>query len=308
MHAKQPSCSTEVIDLAFGFDANYAPHAAAALKSIEENTPGAAFRVTLLHDGIDGATKRKVEASAPYAEFRWIHVTESDFPEYHNIEHFSRAILFRLGLERFAPEGCARLIYVDTDTICLRDIRELWTTDLQGAPLGAVKDCYVNGDEFARNWDLGSSPGGYFNSGILLFDMEKVRAGHFLARAMDWVAEHVDEVRFADQDALNFVFHDQWHHLDRIWNVQRHMVIPSLFPELSEDMLLSGAWPGIVHFTGPEKPWRTDLYHPWSWLYWHQIDHTPFRREISRRFHAGLRARLRIWVRWMRNRPVRHSH
>ena len=56
--------------------------------------------------------------------FVWTAVSDDDMPPFAGREHFSRAILFRLGLEKLAPPDCRRVIYLDADITVLADVRE----------------------------------------------------------------------------------------------------------------------------------------------------------------------------------------
>lgn len=294
------TASTGPIELAMGFDDRYAPHAAVAIRSVVAATPGTAMRFTIVHDGLTDARRRQIEGVAPNAEFRWVEVNDSDIPAYASREHFSRAILFRLGLETAAPADCKRILYIDTDVICTRDIRELWAVDMGGLPIAAVEDCFVRPADFAARWGLDPAHDGYFNSGILLIDMEAVRREHGFQHAIEFVAHHAAEVRFADQDALNFVFWGRWKKLDIIWNAQRHMALPSLAADLPAHMRLNGRAPAIAHFTGPEKPWVLAGYHPWAWLYWRALEKTAFAAEVRKTSGIGPTGKARILFRWLR--------
>lgn len=302
----EPTRSTPdaVIDLALGFDDRYAPHAAATIRSVVRASPGARFRITILFSAISEERRRMVEQAAPAAEFRWIEVGDGDMPAYADREHFSQAILYRLGLDLHAPADCRRIIYIDTDVICTRDLSDLWATDLRGSTIGAVEDSFVPARDFAEKWNLNTTGARYFNSGVLVIDIEKARAEGSFRKALEFVARHAHEIRFADQDALNLVYWGHWTPLELIWNVQRHMAVSSLSANLPEGQRLGGRKPGLVHFTGPEKPWISAGYHPWAWLYWRQIRATPFGVEVSRAAGVGAMAKARMWARWMMRRPV----
>lgn len=289
------------VNVALGIDRGYAPHAAAVIASLVRNAPDARFAFLILHVGVEPALQARVEAVAPEAAFIWREIGDDDVPAMADREHFSRAILFRLGIEKHAPADWRRLVYVDADVIGAGDIRELWRCELAGSPIGAVIDCYVDGDAFAARWGLPRA-GGYFNSGVLLIDLERVRAEGLFARAIDFAVAHIAELRFTDQDALNHACWGRWTRLDPRWNVQRHMVIPALIEEIAEDKRLGQAAPAIIHYTGPEKPWLRQGYHPWSWLYWDSLQRTPFFAEVARAHDMGPLRRLMLWQRWMRRR------
>jgi lipopolysaccharide biosynthesis glycosyltransferase len=142
----------ETIDIGLGFDGPYAPHAAALIASIVRYAPTARRRFIILYTGVSANLRSKVEIVAPNAQFVWVEVKNTDLPRLVDHGHFSRAILFRLGLENLAPTDCRRVLYLDSDLIALRDIGELWSVDLGTYPIGAVVDAYIDPAAFACRW------------------------------------------------------------------------------------------------------------------------------------------------------------
>jgi lipopolysaccharide biosynthesis glycosyltransferase len=292
------------IDIAFGFDHNYAAHGAAVISSVVRHARDARFRFVILHTGIDAALQARVEACAPGMTFVWVEVGNDDVPAFADRQHFTRATLFRLGLEKLAPADCHRLLYLDADIAVRADVRDLWSIDLDGAPVGAAIDSFVDPVRFARMWGL-EGEHEYFNAGILVIDLDKVRAEKLFLKAAQFVAANDPEMN--DQDGLNFACWGRWKRIDVAWNAQRHTAIPTLIRELTVDKRLNGRAPKIIHYTGPEKPWLPGVYHPWSWVYWSELKHTPFEREISKRHGMRLVDKGRLWARWMKSRTARRS-
>jgi lipopolysaccharide biosynthesis glycosyltransferase len=194
-------------------------------------------------------------------------------------------------------------LYLDVDAIVLTDVTELWGADLGGAVLGAVADCYMDPQKFAARWGLQGESPGYFNSGVLLFDLERMRAGKLFEKAVAFVVANLDDVRFTDQDALNFACWSQWKRLDARWNVQRHMVISALNEETPPDRRLNGQSPAIIHYTSAEKPWLSEGYHPWAWAYWDNLQRTQFLKDVRTRYRVGLLHLFRMWARWVWRGP-----
>lgn len=294
---------TSTIDVALGFDDAYAPHAAATIASAVACAPDANFRFILICSEVSDARRAMVEKAAPKAKFVWTLIQDGDMPKFNNRDYFTRAILFRLGLEKYAPADSQRIIYLDSDMTVLRDLRDLWKTDLKGNVAGAVHDTFVIDTEFSARWSLPKVGPGYFNSGMMLIDMELVRKEKLFAAALDVVAKHGDEMRFADQDALNYVLWGRWLPLDVAWNLQRDMIIPSLAVNLPKHKTWAGQWPGVVHFTGTDKPWTPKGWHPWAWIYWRSLTRTPFESEVAKRYHVEPMYKLKMMVRWMRHKP-----
>ena len=68
--------SGNLINVAMGFDANYAPHAASTIASIVRWTQSEGLRFVILHPGIDKHIQRQVERVAPGARFDWVTVDD----------------------------------------------------------------------------------------------------------------------------------------------------------------------------------------------------------------------------------------
>jgi lipopolysaccharide biosynthesis glycosyltransferase len=288
--------TTQTIDIAFGFDANYAPHAAGVMASVVHHAPDAKFRFLILHDGLADALRTRVEAAAPRAEFVWLQLGEGDLPAYAGQGYINHSTLFRLGLEKLAPADCGRVLYLDADLGVAGDVRPLWAADLGGRPIGAVIDAYIEPESLAARWDLPEG-GRYFNAGILVIDLEHVRRERLFSRAVDFIAKNGADLPYNDQDALNWAFWNNWRELDVAWNVQRFMAFPEIDRTLPQDRQLGARAPQIVHFMGADKPWMKQVWHPWAWLYWDGVRRTSFFSELSSkvgRWRIG-----RAWLRWL---------
>lgn len=287
------------IDIAFGFDGPYVPHAAAAIASVVRNSPGSDLRFTLICSGVDDDRRSMLERVAPNAEIVWRDVSSYTWPKFPDNGYSKEATLFRLGLDKLAPAGCKRIIYFDTDITVVGDVRELWEFDLGTDLVAAVVDGFMNADAFADKWQL-PSPAGYFNAGVLLIDLEKVAAAGILGRAMQFMLDNEGKLPYLDQDALNWAFWGRWRQLPPAWNVQYHMALACADKSLADP---KGSRVALVHYTGDQKPWRPDAYHPWAWLYWDTLRNTPFSREVAKRNAVTLQHLLRLRLRWLLRRP-----
>ena len=310
---REPDPAEEVV-IAFGFDDQYAPHAAAAVASIAANAPGARLHFLIVHDGVPEARQREFATAAPDARFTWLQIDENLLPDYivrADTPHIRRATLFRLQLDCLAPASVRRVLYLDSDLVVLGDVRRIWSAELDGAPIGAVADAAVADpriviDQFASAFGLTHNALGYFNAGALLMDLERIRSEGGFRDALKFLIER--NPRLADQDALNWLFWGRWRKLDPMWNVQAASVVNV---HQSEAANAHAGGPALVHFTGDNKPWQASAYHPWAWLYWRYLARTPFLLEVMRDHHASLAGLARTWLRYQRRRPrapeVRHG-
>jgi lipopolysaccharide biosynthesis glycosyltransferase len=290
------------IDIALGFDGPYAGHAAATIVSILRTTPRARFRFIILHVDIDDALKRCMERLAPTDTFVWTAISDDDLPAFPVHSYLNRTTLFRLGLEKLAPADCARVIYLDADLVVTADLRGLWTRDLGGRPIAAVRDGYLDPSAFARRWSL-LDEGEYFNAGVLLIDLAKVRERRLFAQAIEFFAANAPNLPFNDQDALNWAFWGKWRPLSWRWNQQGAAAAVRAARSSDGDGDEQSSPPCIFHFVGPAKPWDLTLWHPWAWLYWDNRLRAGALRRFESEAVPDTALMIKFWLRWLRRKP-----
>ena len=131
-------------------------------------------------------------------------------------ENDSHITYLRLLLDSILPQSVSKCIYLDCDVLVRSDIAGLFSYDLHGALLGAVRDLAFNDASSACRNHLGF----YFNAGVLLLDMEKWReskAGERLFALLE--ARPQITQGFHDQNLLNECFCDEVCELPLGWNV-----------------------------------------------------------------------------------------
>ncbi|NSX56727.1 glycosyltransferase family 8 protein [Parasulfitobacter algicola] len=202
-----------------------------------------------------------------------------------------------------------RVLYIDGDCIARRDVTELWHSDLQGKCIGAVLAPGVMSDlqkalntgsktarakadkQLARGVKLdGIDMARYFNSGVMVFDLDIIHAKGLADQMMD--IEATAKYTSRDQDWLNMIFRDEVQYLDPIWN--SGWGNPKTAKSyVSKD--IRDAWkesrdnPAIVHFTGFEKPWQSNTP-PFKWHLLHQPRQRKDRAKYWAEFQAARRA------------------
>jgi lipopolysaccharide biosynthesis glycosyltransferase len=128
--------------------------------------------------------------------------------------------MFRLIMPRVL-KNLNRLIYLDADLLFNRDIKDLWDIDISGHSLAAVKDViFDNGIIMPKFVEEGIvSKDRYFNSGVLLMNLDAIRKkGDLLDLSIEFLENNPDSA-LPDQDALNYYFNDTALLLDKNWNV-----------------------------------------------------------------------------------------
>lgn len=295
--------SMDEVVVGFGIDPPFACHLGVTIASIIRSTRGCRFRFIVAHKGVDLATRKKVEACAAGHEFSWHEVEDTRIARLKGGGWISQATYYRLVLPNLAPESATRLLYLDSDVVVRRPLTGLWASDLCGRSLGAVFDPFVDADAFAKKQRLPYRRLGYFNAGVLVLNLTRIREEASFIDVVDFLASAEGEPRFHDQDALNVRFWNDWQPLDPTWNVQRAALMRTelqCFAE-DEDLRLDHP-PSLVHYTSDSKPWRTGTHHPFAWAYLQVARGTPFWPEICAAAKgtgiASLKWQINYAVRW----------
>lgn len=159
-------------------------------------------------------------------------------------------------------------IYLDCDVIVLGDIKELYDIDIGDSYLAGADD--FSRDANAKRFNLDR----YFNAGVLLLNIKKMRDENLSAVFVKTSIENNGKFKYVDQDVLNKICG----HKSKILPLKWGMVAP-LFRKrkkskfFSREEIDSAVFnPAIVHFTGPDKPWKIPygfLAHPWTPAYFY---------------------------------------
>ncbi len=201
-----------------------------------------------------------VEAAAEVAFYRFDADPVRHLLRSKRITHTAYSKLF---LPEILPESVSRCIWVDCDMLVEKDVAALWDQDLEGMLVGAV----TNGSwrEIAQiQHRLGLTDRRYFNSGLMVADLDAWRREDLTRTALSAAEELGHKLVLHDQDALNWALQGRWLDLDRSWNVWH------VDPDSAADS------DQVVHFVGWPKPWHADYRGPFAGEFEAYLDRTPF--------------------------------
>lgn len=251
-----------VLRLACASGPAYAAHTAAMLHSVIEHRGDLELRAHyLVGPGFPSRTARRiaemVERHGASIEFRVI--PEDRVSGLPAARSFDRAVWYRLLLAELL-EDADRVLYLDGDVIAMDDLRPLWQADLAGSYAAAVPNVWDPWNA-GRPAQLGlAGPHEYLNSGVVLLDLDRLRADDMSARLIDYARRNADRLPFLDQDVLSIVFAGRWTRLHPRWNCMNSVLLSDAADELlgAEAVAQARRSPGIRHFEGPSvnKPWH----------------------------------------------------
>ncbi len=186
----------------------------------------------------DGSFVKRIDATE---------IFRADLPLANMDTRFTPCCMLRLYADEI-PEIPDRILYVDNDVVCRRDIGEFYGQDLEGHELAGVLDHY--GKWFFRQKPFRMD---YLNSGVLLLDMKKIRESGLFSRCRRLCRDK--KMFMPDQSAVNRLA-DKKVIAGRRYNEQR---------KLHKDTALQHFTTSFRFFpwlhTLTVKPWQTDALH-----------------------------------------------
>ena len=272
-----------VIEVACQTNARFAADCAVMLSSLLSENPDEGFAVHFLHD--DALPVDTLEALAEVAtgfgaSWRPMRIDDelaSGFPSFERYGGITA--WFRLLLPRLL-DRVPRVLYLDADLLITGPLRALWEQDLGGKCLAAVTNPLLRRDRRRVIEDLGlPHPDRYFNSGVMLMDLDRLRATGLMLEAEQIARARSVPTPWADQEPLNAALWRERLDLHPRWNVMNPCfdLPPRLLPWPREQVAEAIANPAIVHFVGPYKPWHYRLRHAYAERYFGHLARTPFR-------------------------------
>lgn len=261
---------------------NYTQHAGVTIASVFANTKSPVC-AHILHDETltdENRTKLKELAENFGQEIEFINAAGYIDKRMKSIGNFpsvsSKGMLFRLLLPDLSQEN--KMLYLDCDIVATLDIAELWNTDLQDKSIAAVPDvCSLDYIENRRKWPkfygklwdaIGIKRGEYFNSGVLLMNLKKLREEKdFLLHVEQFLSKYKNCLFFADQDCLNSLFSEDKILLDEKFNRIR-------WHDTNNPKEIKTIWHYAHH-----KPWEYYERPGIDELYWIYFRQTPWGRD-----------------------------
>lgn len=251
---------TDDIHLLVTLNAGYLPPLKVMLYSLHANNPHEKIHLWLLHASLTPAEVAEVRQLTD--AFGWILSNEQVTTDFTAgvplIKRYPKEMYFRLLSGQILPTTVKRIIYLDPDLLVINPLRPLWELDLDGKMLAAAVHRgvtkLVDGMNQLR---LGTSTA-YFNSGVLLIDLDQARAKIKLDEITAAIHQYESELILPDQDILNFLYGSEILEIpEEIWNYDTRKYFVYQARSLNEQEIhWVMAHTVILHYCGIPKPWE----------------------------------------------------
>lgn len=187
-------------------------------------------------------------------------IKDEEFDQAPVTDRYPKTIYYRLLAHQYLPKQLHRILYLDADVLCINDIGPLYDTDLDGCLYASAIHTGLTGTTEVinkirlQNFDAD----GYYNSGVLLMNLDLIRQRVHAEDIYEYIREHV--LLLPDQDVLNALYGKDIKTVpDQLYNFdarkgQTYETIS--FGEWTLDWIIKHTV--ILHYCGRHKPWLVD--------------------------------------------------
>lgn len=200
--------------------------------------------------------------------------------------HVTTTDLLKFELPYLLPDDLDKVLYLDGDVIVQKDLTPLFIENIEDVYAGAIKDYYVvfNPDNFQKRLNVKHKD--YFNAGVLLLNLKKLRDDNIPELLFRHRNSHDD--KYMDQDTFNVILRENVKYLSFYCNLQYHCWIYDT-KDLAEYYGIKMAnskfeWIKdalVIHYTWL-KPWKhADYFAADIWLYYYL--QSPFKNAALKR-------------------------
>ena len=215
----------EVLPIFYAVDDDYLPFLAVSIHSLISNSsPNYDYYIKILYTNI--SEKNIIEIKKYEKENVKIEFVDLNYyikkveNQLYTRDYYSKNTYFRLSIPELYPQY-TKAVYLDSDTVILGDIADLYNTDIGDNLVGAVPDESVQNivefQEYVEKVVGVASYKNYFNAGILVMNLDELRKFKFQEKFM-YLLQTVKFAVAQDQDYLNRLCKGRVRIISNVWD------------------------------------------------------------------------------------------
>ena len=255
-------------NIVFSINNSYAPYLYVCLKSLLAHIQSKdKYQVYVLESEVSEADKKQIlslqcdNLGVEFIDVRQF-IDKNITKIFSVTEHFTPETYYRFFLPRIFPK-LDKVLYLDADTIIMRDIAPMFSIDIGSNYLGVTHDCEIvrmsnlddteYSDYFIKT--LGVKIENYFQAGVMLVNLEKMRQDNITEKLLSALIK-IGTPKFVDQDILNMVCQNNVQFISQNWNYTWHLQLCDKSYQKNLPKVLNAQYkaakdnPYIIHFTG----------------------------------------------------------
>lgn len=253
----------EQINICFITDENYVIGTTVAIKSILLNRNKArTYYVYIIGVNLSNSSKN-IFYNLNDDKFYIKIIDEIDDLQKNTFEkrnlHVTTAAIYKFMLPTILKD-LKKVLYLDGDVIVQKNIDLLYDVDINNFYAACVKDLKSMTYNPPQLIKLSLSHSAYFNSGVMLLNLEKMREHNITEKLLIYRKNGINY--FMDQDAFNVIFEEKVLYLPFFYNVITSVLeyfniesINNYYGLIESDKKNIVKKSCIIHYASPYKPW-----------------------------------------------------
>ncbi len=243
------------INLLVTIDKKYVDPLCVMLNSYGECHKDIPTNLYIAHSSLDDETLAHIRTHADRygINVHSIVITDHWFENTPVLDRLPEESFYRLMAFHYLPAELERCLYIDPDTIIRRSLTELYDMELDGCYIAAASHTKGFLDKFNVIRLNTQKNEVYFNSGVLLMDLDAIRRDFSLEKILETLEANIQKLLLGDQDLINILFCGRTKRIDeRIYNLDERALKKLKGKFTLDDVAEKTA---IVHYNGKYKPW-----------------------------------------------------
>lgn len=263
-----------IVPVFYACDDAFARYALVSMQSLIENAdPDRQYILHVLYSRLSPEKQQQLAGlERPGFRLRFVDVTDYTRSIAHKLplrDYYSMTTYYRLFISEMFPEY-DKAVYIDSDTVILEDIAQLYDRELGTHLVGAAPDQVFAQMEVYGTYAeqvLGIDRFRMFNAGVLLLNCRAFRQEQVLGQFIDLLYIYHFVVT-QDEDYLNLICQERVLWLEQRWNTQGIGEIPYDIREAY-----------IVHYNMTSKPWHYEDCR-YKEVFWEYAARTPVYQDL----------------------------
>lgn len=245
------------MNIMMGINDKYVFPAKVMLTSLCENNKFEKHYIYILYDkrNLKAENIKKIQLLERQYDLKIcpIEINANLFDECPTRFHLSIETYFRFMAQEVLPQTIERVLWLDADMLIIKNIKDFYYQDFQNKSVVVCRTSNPKAADFLNRLGLEASVG-YFNAGIILFDLNTIRKKVSMQTYFDCLKKNKERITWLDQDVLNIVFANDKKLLeDQSYNLT--FFSDTIFTKNEIKEIAQNAY--ILHYIGGEKPWHT---------------------------------------------------
>lgn len=266
-----------VMNILVTLDQNYVPPLRVMLKSLFNNNPGETFKIYMMHTDIPDEECAKTDSfcRAHGSSLECVRISDEAFSDAPVFRHYTKAMYYRLLAFQLLPGDIGKILYLDPDILVLNGVRPFYDLDIEDyLYAGATHSAFVGITKYVNQIRLGNTDlAEYFNSGVMMMNLEKQREEISEQEIFDYVKEYENVLILPDQDVINALYGKKIRPVDdTVYNYDARLyTIYNLLSGGRQDLDWVMQNTVFLHFCGKSKPWHKASANKFAPLYKHYM-------------------------------------